>query len=157
MRILDGNNNVLGADTVDPEAGRLVPDTIIVEHPAVEAVAEQGYYVTVAEYPNGGKDVEWVVDVAGVTGREAWTETEEVMRYTPFTAAELATRQIQTATERLRGSDAEVLDALEGLFGCTSLTDFLAALAAAGEGLKDTLEARRALRAEIAALEKDSN
>ena len=90
MRILDENNNVLAGDTIDPEAGRLVPDTITIEHPAVEAVAEQGHYVTVAEFPNGGKEVEWVVDVAGVTGRDAWTETEEIMRYVPYTEEELA-------------------------------------------------------------------
>lgn len=90
MRILDENNNVLNENEINYVAGHLVPDTITIEHPAVESVAEQGHYVTVAEFPNGGKEVEWVVDVAGVTGCEAWTETEEVMRYVPYTEEELA-------------------------------------------------------------------
>lgn len=90
MKIYDENNNLLDGNTIDREAGHLVSDTITIEHPAVEAVEEQGHYVTIAEYPNGGKDVEWVVDVAGVKGCEAWTETEKIMRYVAYTEEELA-------------------------------------------------------------------
>lgn len=110
MRILDENNNILNEADIDHEAGRLVPDTITVEHPAVEAVAERGHYVTVAEYPNGGKDVEWVVDVTGVTGCEAWTENEEVMRYVPYTEEELAAREAeQNAPSQIDRIEAQTM------------------------------------------------
>ncbi len=93
MKILDENNNILDESAIDYAAGHLVPDTITIEHPAVEPVAEQGHYITTAEFPNGGKEVEWVVDVAGVKGRDAWTETEEIRRFVPYTAEELAARE----------------------------------------------------------------
>lgn len=152
MKILDENNNILDGGAIDYDAGRLVPDTITIEHPAVEAVAERGHYVTVAEYPNGGKDVEWFVDVAGVAGREAWTEREEIRRFVPYTAAEMAARRGSSLTGRLRATDADVLDALDGIFSATTPTEFITALMAAAEQLKDVLSSRAALRAEIAAL-----
>ena len=49
----------------DLTKGYLTTDYIDEIIPEVQAVQEQGHYVTIAEYPNGGKDVEWVVDVAG--------------------------------------------------------------------------------------------
>lgn len=55
-------------------------------------------------------------------------------------------------TAQLRATDAALLDALDGLLGCTSLADFLAALVTAGEELKETLATRRTLREQIAAL-----
>lgn len=110
MRILDENNNVLDESTIDYEAGHLVPDIITIEHPAVKAVAERGHYVTVARYPNGGKDVEWVVDVAGVEGCEAWTETEEIMRYVPYTDEEIAARkQEQSQPTQLDRIEAQMM------------------------------------------------
>lgn len=156
MRILDENNNVLNENEINYGAGQLVLDTITIEHPSVKAVAEQGHYVTVAEYPNGGKDVEWVVDVAGVEGCEAWTETEEIRRFVRYTAAELAERaraeSIATATAQLRASDPDVIAALETIFAATSPTELIAAIATAAETLKETLAARRTLREQIAAL-----
>lgn len=93
MKILDENNNILDENTIDFEDGHLVSDTLTIEHPAVEAVAEQGHYVTKAEFPNGGKEVEWIVDVPRVIGRDAWTETEEIRRYVAYTAEELEARE----------------------------------------------------------------
>lgn len=62
----------------------------IKHHEAVEAVAEQGHWETVREYPGGGKDVAWVVDVVGVEGKEAWDEYEEVENFVEYTHEELA-------------------------------------------------------------------
>lgn len=152
MKILDENNNILDEGTVDYEAGHLIADALTIEHPAVEAVEEQGHWVTTTEYPNGGKDVEWVVDVAGVAGREAWTEREEIRRFVPYTAMELEARRCSSLAGRLRATDADVLDALDGIFSATTPTEFITALMAAAEQLKDVLSSRAALRAEIAAL-----
>ena len=89
MRILDEQGNEL--ETYDNTKGYLANDKVLIaHHEAVEAVEEQGHFETIAEYPNGGKDVEWVVDTLGVEAAEAWDEYEDIYRYIPYTAAELA-------------------------------------------------------------------
>lgn len=88
MRILDEQGNEL--ETYDNTKGYLVNDKVLIaHHEAVEAVEEQGHFETIAEYPNGGKDVEWVVDKPGVEAAEAWDEYEDIYRYILYTAAEL--------------------------------------------------------------------
>lgn len=90
MRILDQNDNEIQPEDVDYRLGKLSDDKIFIQHhDAVEAVEEQGHYETLQEYPNGGKDVEWKVDVPGVEAKEAWDEYEDIQRYTKFTAEEL--------------------------------------------------------------------
>ena len=89
MKILDENNVELPSP--DLSKGRLVEERLFVSHhPAVEAAAEQWHYETIAEYPNGGKDVKRVVDVPGAEAQEAWDEYEIIQRYVPYTEAELA-------------------------------------------------------------------
>ena len=90
--------------------GYLIEDEIcthhqaeMVHHPAVAGIKEQGHHETVAEYPNGGQDVRWVVDVEGVeakeacdeTIREAYDETEKIQVYIPYTPEELAERRLR--------------------------------------------------------------
>lgn len=79
----------------DLELGKLVKDTIKIKHPEVKAVEEKGHYETVAEYENGGKDVKWVIDVAGVEYQPAREETEEIYIYVPYTDEELKNIQIE--------------------------------------------------------------
>lgn len=67
-------------------------------------------------------------------------------------APQLAEAQRTALTAELRATDASVLEALEGLLTATTPTDFIAALMAAAETLKDTLASRAKLRAEIKAL-----
>ena len=67
MKIIDENGAAI--ENPDLTLGYLVDDTEPVEHPAVEGVEEVSHYETVAEYPNGGKDVQRVVDVPGVLRR----------------------------------------------------------------------------------------
>lgn len=89
----------------DLKKGYLMDDEIVTEHeaeivhhPAVEAVEEQSHYEVIAEYPNGGKDVEKVIDVEAVEAREAydevvkeaWTEREAIQIYIPYTEEEIA-------------------------------------------------------------------
>ena len=97
----------------DPHQGRLEMQTRTIHHDAVEAVAEQGHWETIAEYPEtGGKDVRWVVDVPGVQGQEAWEETENYWLYIPYTEEELA--QMEAAMNK--PSAEELLNALmEGI------------------------------------------
>lgn len=111
MRILDENN----VEIMEPDSGlgHLVEDRIFVaHHEAIEAVEEQGHWVVIAEYPNGGKDVDWIVDVPAVEAAEAWDEYENILRFVPYTEEELAeiekARNTPTAEERI----AELEEAL---------------------------------------------
>lgn len=72
-------------ENYDLEKGYLTNDTITL--PEVQAVEEQGHYETIAEYPNGGKDVKWVVEVEGVEYKPE--RQEEILVYIPYTEKEL--------------------------------------------------------------------
>ena len=100
MKILDKHNNRI--EQPDLEKGRLKNDRIFVKHhDAIEGVAEKGHWNTVAEYPNGGKDVEWIVDVPGIAAKEAWDEFEDILRYEEYTEEELVELSKPTVEERL--------------------------------------------------------
>ena len=65
----------------DLEKGYLKEDVLTTHYPEVKAVEEKGHYETIAEYANGGKDVEWVVDVKGVEYKPARDEEEQIYVY----------------------------------------------------------------------------
>lgn len=73
----------------DLTLGYIKLDTRTVHHEAVEGVREVWHYETVAEYPNGGKDVKKVVDVPGVEAKPAWEEELQIKIYVPYTQEEL--------------------------------------------------------------------
>lgn len=113
MRMIDENGREISAH--DPARGYLVEAQILVcHHEAVEAVEEVGHYEVAAEYPNGGKDLAWVVDVPGVEAREAWDEFEDVLQFVPFTDQEIRARRITELKQLLRDSDYQVLKVVEG-------------------------------------------
>lgn len=96
MRILDENNIELTEEKVNLELGYLRPESIIsIHHEAVEEVKEVGHYEVIAEYPNGGKDVAWIIDVPGTEAKEAWNEYEDIQRYVLYTEEELAAREAE--------------------------------------------------------------
>lgn len=74
----------------DLTLGRLTPGTRTVHHDAVAGVEEVSHYEVVDEYPNGGKDVAKVIDVAAVKARDALDEEIPIQIYIPYTAEELA-------------------------------------------------------------------
>lgn len=67
QKIIDETGAVV--ENPDLTLGYLTDDTQPLEHPAQEAVAEVAHYETVAEYPSGGRDVQRVVEVPGVSGK----------------------------------------------------------------------------------------
>lgn len=73
----------------DLTLGYLRPGTRTVHYDAVEGVTEVWHYETVAEYPNGGKDIRRVIDVPGVAAQEAWDEEIQIQIYVPYTQEEL--------------------------------------------------------------------
>lgn len=96
MRILDENNIELTEEEVNLELGYLRPESIIsIHHEATEEVKEVGHYEVIAEYPNGGKDVAWIIDVPGTEAKEAWDEYEDIQRYILYTEEELAARDTE--------------------------------------------------------------
>ena len=69
----------------DLEKGHLESDTITMsETPAVE---EQSHIEVIAEYPNGGKEIKKVIDVAGQAYKPK--HEEEIAVYIPYTEEEL--------------------------------------------------------------------
>ncbi len=111
MRILDENGN----EVLNPDFayGYYVEDTIVTaHHEAQEYIPEQFHYEVVAEYPNGGRDVERVIDVPGQEARDAWDETETILRWHPYSQEEIEARdrvwlidelvgRVDTLTERM--------------------------------------------------------
>jgi hypothetical protein len=96
MKILDQQGNeILNPDLTK---GHLETDKLTIHHDAVESVAEQSHLRTVRTYPNGGKDMEKVVDVSGIVGHDAYDEYEDIQRYIPYTAEELAAIEKQKNT-----------------------------------------------------------
>ena len=96
MRILDENNIELIEEQINLELGYLRPESIIsIHHEAIEKTKEVGHYEVIAEYPNGGKDVAWIIDVPGIEAKEAWDEYEDIQRYILYTEEELAAKDAE--------------------------------------------------------------
>lgn len=83
------NENMERIESPNLTLGYLKPGTRTVHHEAVEGVQEVWHYETVAEYPNGGKDVHKVVDVPGVEAKAAWDEEIPIQIYVTYTQEEL--------------------------------------------------------------------
>lgn len=103
----------------DLALGYLKPGVRTMHHEAVEGVTEVWHYETVAEYPNGGKDIRKVVDVPGVQAQEAWDEEIPIQIYVPYTQEELdrmeAERNKPTTVERIQQLEAQNETLLECL------------------------------------------
>lgn len=107
MRILDNKENVITRP--DFKKGRLIPERRVVKvHEKVNGVPEEGHWETVAVYPNGGKEVKWVIDVEVVEAKEAWTEYENVLRYIEYTNDELDERNQLPIEKRLDAIESQM-------------------------------------------------
>lgn len=111
MKILDETGAVM--ENPDLTLGYLVGGTEPVEHPAVEGVEEVNHYETVAEYPNGGRDVRKVIDVPGVPAQAAWTEQVPIQKYIRYTAEELAAQEEARKKAEAREKLPETVAALQ--------------------------------------------
>lgn len=104
----------------DLTKGYLKEDILITHIEAVESVEEQGHYKTIREYENGGKDVEWVIDVKGVKGIEAHDEKETIQVYIPYTEKELLKMRnearIIELKELLKETDYKAIKYSEGCY-----------------------------------------
>ncbi|MCD8309493.1 MAG: hypothetical protein LUD19_06535 [Clostridia bacterium] len=102
----------------DETKGYLKDDTIDVECPEIEEVAEVSHYETIKEYPNGGKDVKKVIDVPGVAYQAAHTEQEEIKVYVPYSEAKLNNmaidNRIAELKQKLNDTDYQAIKYAEG-------------------------------------------
>lgn len=111
MKIIDENGAAI--ETPDLTLGYLVGGTEPVEHPAVEGVEEQWHWETVTEYPNGGKDVQKIVDRPGVQAQEEWVEQVPIQKYVRYTAEELAAQEEERKKAEAREKLPETVAALQ--------------------------------------------
>lgn len=111
MKIIDENGAAI--ENPDLTLGYLVGGTEPVEHPAVEGVEEQWHWETVTEYPNGGKDVQKIVDRPGVQAQEEWVEQVPIQKYIRYTAEELAAQEEARKKAEAREKLPERVDVLE--------------------------------------------
>ena len=79
----------------DLSLGYTKEDKLITHINMVEGVEEKGHYKVIKEYPNGGKDVEWIVDIPRVEAVEEHDETEDILVYIPYTEEELTKINLQ--------------------------------------------------------------
>ncbi len=115
MRILDELDNELNANELDFSKGYLKEEKIFIKHhDAISAVEEQGHYEIIKEYPNGGKDVEWIIDVPKVEAKEEYDEYEDIRRFVKFTQKELNSFRIEELKQKLNETDYCVLKIAEG-------------------------------------------
>ncbi len=116
MKVIDTNGNPM--ESPDLSLGWLEDTTRTVHHDAVAGVEEVSHYETIAEYPNGGKDVERVVDVPGVEAKEAWDEEEQVQVYHLYTIEDLAAQaEAKKKAEEAATAEAKKKAELEAVPG----------------------------------------
>ena len=144
MRILDELDNELNANELDFSKGYLKEEKIFIKHHnAVSEVEEQGHYETIREYPNGGRDVEWIIDVPKVEAKEAYDEYEDIQRFVKFTQKELNSFKIEELKQKLNETDYCVLKIAEG--------------SATYDDYSEIIAKRREWRKEINNLEESTN
>lgn len=102
----------------DLTKGHMVETKETVHHAAVKGTPEVGHYETITEYPNGGKDVRWVVEVPAVIAVTEYDEEKTIQTYVPYTdeeLAEIAARDsLPTLEDRTAALESAVLGILMG-------------------------------------------
>ena len=134
----------------DLSKGKLVNDTLIEHIPEQQEIQEQWHYETIKEYPNGGKDVEKVIDIVGQPYIAEHDEVEDILVYKPYTEQEIKViennNRISELKQKLQETDYKAIKYAEGELSV--------------EEYAETKAQRRAWREEINKLEeeiKDAN
>lgn len=129
MKIFN-QNKTMQIQFPDLEKGYLEDDKIqIGQTLAVAEVKEQGHFEVVREYPNGGKDSCFVVDVPYAAPKESEPIFEDIKVYIPYSADELKLRQEQRFYEQYKNE----FEALNKAFEYLQSTDYMAIKFAEGE------------------------
>lgn len=137
MKVYNESKTAL-LSSYDLSKGYLKDDKLFIKHH--EKVAEKGHYETLAEYPNGGKDVQYIIDVPA---SEEYDEYEDIQVYVEYSDKQLAVVKIEELKAKLSSTDYQAIKYAEGEL---STYDY-----------EITKEKRRAWRKEINELEKVLN
>ena len=111
MKIIDETGAVV--ENPDLTLGYLTDSTEEITHPAVEGVEEEWHWETVTEYPNGGRDVQKIVDRPGVQAQEEWVEQVPIQKYIRYTAEELAAQEEARKKQEAMSKLPETVAALQ--------------------------------------------
>lgn len=111
MKIIDETGAVV--ENPNLTLGYLITSTEEITHPAAEGVEEQWHWETVTEYPNGGKDVQKIVDRPGVQAQEEWVEQVPIQKYIRYTAEELAAQEEARKRQEAMSKLPETVAALQ--------------------------------------------
>lgn len=107
-------------EDLDLNKGKLETRYETIHHEAIEAIEEISHYEVIAEYPNGGKDVEKVIDKPGQEGKEAYDEQVEYQVYIPYTETDIRLSQIEIELKQyqewLTSTDYKAIKYLEGWY-----------------------------------------
>ena len=129
----------------DLSKGKLESDTLIEHIPEQQEIQEQWHYRTIKEYPNGGKDVEQVIDVVGQPYIAEHDEVEDILVYKPYSEQEIKTiknnNRISELKQKLAETDYKAIKYSEGELSA--------------EEYAETKAQRRAWREEINKLEEE--
>ena len=100
----------------DLNKGHLELDKLFIRHhKAVEEIKEQWHYETIAEYPNGGRDVSKVIDVPYQAPQEEYDEYEDIYVYIPYTYEELEELNKPSELEILKREQEVTAQAVQDL------------------------------------------
>lgn len=91
---------ILDKEQLDLEKGYLVLDRKEITIPEVKYIPGEGHYEVIAEYPNGGKDLKWIVDKPEVLYVPEHTEMESIQVYIPYNDEELKERGLYEYSEQ---------------------------------------------------------
>ena len=97
----------------DLNLGLLIPSTLTTHIPYSAPIAEVGHQEIIREYPNGGRDAKWVVDIEGKPEVLEHDEVENVLIYREFTEKEKAEREILSLKAYLAETDWVVVKCME--------------------------------------------
>lgn len=129
----------------DLSKGKLESDTLIEHIPEHQEIQEQWHYETVKEYPNGGKDVERVIDVVGQPYIAEHDEVEDILVFKPYSEQEIKViknnNRIIELKQKLQETDYKAIKYAEGELSV--------------EEYAETKAQRRAWREEINKLEEE--
>lgn len=106
-------------DNPDFNLGYLKPDQLVHHIETQEEIKEQFHYRTIAEYENGGKDVEKVIDVEGRPAIEEHDEYEDIQVYVLYTQEEL----LEIEKDKLRAWREDYFRIIDRAAWYDSLTD----------------------------------
>lgn len=104
----------------DLSLGYLIDDILVINHEEIIGQEEEGHYETVAEYENGGKDVQWIIDKPYIEHKEAWIESIPIKVYIEYTQSQIRKQTIEKdiseIKEELAKTDYKTLKYVDGLY-----------------------------------------